>query len=67
MFTGRDAIRKSLLVLGEKISVSGHAPVCLLICGGSALNLSGLITRTTEDVNVWRQWTPIPAGSISRI
>jgi len=51
MFTSAEAIRRSLLALGEKVSRSGHAPICVLICGGSALNLSGLITRTTEDVD----------------
>jgi len=51
MFTGAEAIRQSLLVLGQKISRSGRGRVCVVICGGSALNLSGLIARTTEDVD----------------
>jgi hypothetical protein len=51
MFSGAAAIRRSLQVLGEKVSRAGREPICVMVCGGSALNLSGLITRTTEDVD----------------
>jgi hypothetical protein len=51
MFAGAEAIRRSLDALGAEIARSGREKICVLICGGSALSLSGLIERTTEDVD----------------
>lgn len=49
--TGEDAL-KALTALGRKIDERGTKPVSLLICGGSALNISGLVARATADVDV---------------
>lgn len=49
--TGEDAL-KALTALGRKIDERGTEPVSLLICGGSALNISGLVARATADVDV---------------
>lgn len=49
--TGEDAL-EALAALGRKLENCGKEPVALLICGGSALNISGLLTRATADVDV---------------
>jgi len=51
MFADAGDIRRCLRSLGEKLSLGGHPSVSVLICGGSALNLSGLVSRTTGDVD----------------
>jgi len=42
----------ALAALGHKLDDRGSAPVSLLMCGGAALNISGLLTRLTADVDV---------------
>lgn len=49
--TGEDAL-EALAALGRKLEKRGTGPVSLLICGGSALNISGLLARATADVDV---------------
>lgn len=49
--TGEQALA-ALAALGRKLDERGTAPVSLLMCGGAALNISGLLTRLTADVNV---------------
>jgi hypothetical protein len=49
--TGDDAL-EALAALGAKMETHGAKPVSLLICGGAALNISGLLTRATADVDV---------------
>lgn len=49
--TGEDAL-EALTVLGRKLETRGTQPISLLICGGAALNISGLLTRATADVDV---------------
>ncbi len=49
--TGEDAL-EALAAFGRKLENRGTEPVSLLICGGSALNISGLLTRATADVDV---------------
>jgi hypothetical protein len=41
-----------LAALGHKLDECGTEPLCLLMCGGAALNISGLLTRLTADVDV---------------
>jgi hypothetical protein len=49
--TGEQALA-ALAALGHKLDERGTAPVSLLMCGGAALNISGLLTRLTADVDV---------------
>lgn len=42
----------ALGALGHKLDERGTVPVSLLMCGGAALNISGLLTRLTADVDV---------------
>ena len=42
----------ALAALGHKLDERGTMPVSLLMCGGAALNISGLLTRLTADVDV---------------
>lgn len=43
---------QALAALGRKLEERGHQRISLLICGGAALNISGLLTRATADVDV---------------
>lgn len=49
--SGEDAL-EALAALGAKLETRGARPVSLLICGGAALNISGLLTRATADIDV---------------
>ena len=51
MFANARAIRECLQRLGQQLDPEAHPAVIVLICGGSALNLSGLLSRTTADVD----------------
>lgn len=51
MFTGAGSIRGCLGKLGDLLEKREAPPVTVLICGGSALNLSGLLARTTADID----------------
>lgn len=42
----------ALSVLGEHMEYTATEPVEIVICGGSALQALGLITRTTRDIDV---------------
>lgn len=42
-----------LSALGEQLSFSGGGPYGLAVCGGTALNVLGLVIRTTRDVDVF--------------
>lgn len=39
--------------LGEQLAFSGGGPYDLAVCGGSALNVLGLVIRTTRDIDVF--------------
>jgi len=51
MFDSAGSIRESLKKLGVLLDKRKLPEVTVLICGGAALNLSGLLTRTTADVD----------------
>jgi hypothetical protein len=42
-----------LSALGEQLAYSGGGPYDLAVCGGTALNVLGLVTRTTRDIDVF--------------
>ena len=39
--------------LGEQLAFSGGGPYDLAVCGGFALNVLGLVIRTTRDIDVF--------------
>lgn len=47
-----DNITEVLNSLGKQIGAHGGTPLCLVVCGGTALNALGLVCRTTKDVDV---------------
>ncbi len=51
MFSGAGEIRECLETLGALLDRHASDSVTVLVCGGSALNLSGLVARTTADVD----------------
>lgn len=52
MFTGKDIIEKVLMALSEQLEAEGAGMVELVVCGGAALNILGLVRRTTKDIDV---------------
>lgn len=51
-FTSGEDVREALSALGRKLADEKRPKITLLICGGAALSISGLLTRTTSDVDV---------------
>jgi hypothetical protein len=52
MFQDKTEIEKILSALGELLDSMNAAIPELIVCGGSALNVLGLVNRTTKDVDV---------------
>ena len=52
MFKTQGEVNEILSALGQQLTEISKEPIDLLICGGSALNALGLITRATKDVDV---------------
>ena len=52
MFQGEKDIERVLSALGEQLDILAEQPVELLVCGGSALNVLGLVQRATKDVDI---------------
>jgi hypothetical protein len=52
MFQDNKAIEKILSALGEQLEATDAIVPELVVCGGSALNVLGLVSRTTKDVDV---------------
>lgn len=51
-FGSKEQVDRVLAALGEILAASKSPHVDLLVCGGSALNALGLVTRPTKDVDV---------------
>ena len=49
--TGRAAIERALTAVGERLAHAG-APCSIVVLGGAAINLLGLVDRPTRDVDV---------------
>ncbi len=45
-------IERTLHLLAERLAFAGAPPTTLLVAGGSALAVLGLVTKTTKDVDV---------------
>jgi hypothetical protein len=45
-------LEKAFTLLDGRLRLSGQDPIHIVVCGGSALILTGLVKRTTRDVDV---------------
>lgn len=52
MFANKQAIQEALSRTGRRLALADAGEFALLVCGGSALNLAGIIQRPTRDVDV---------------
>ena len=52
MFHSEKDVDAILTALGEQLEHAIKEPIELLVCGGSALHILGLVKRTTKDVDV---------------
>ena len=52
MFQNQKDVENILSALGEQLESLLDNPVELLVCGGSALNVLGLVRRATKDVDI---------------
>lgn len=50
-----DDTEKLLHGLGEQLELLDSPEVSLVVCGGSALNVTGLVSRTTKDIDILGQ------------
>lgn len=58
-----ETLVESLTLLGEILDVEKAAPAHLVVVGGSALLVAGIVSRTTQDVDVIAE-RGIPEGEI---
>ena len=59
-----EKIEKSLKLLGELLDRRQLSPLQLIVCGGSSLIVTGLVSRTTRDVDVLGTISPSSDGSL---
>ena len=52
MLSNKSEIDRILNALGEQLAAMTDEPIDVVVCGGSALNALGLISRTTKDVDI---------------
>ncbi|MCG3205086.1 MAG: hypothetical protein KCHDKBKB_01803 [Elusimicrobia bacterium] len=52
MFHNESEVNKALSALGDQFADKNQVHIDLVVCGGSALNALGLVSRTTKDVDV---------------
>lgn len=52
MFEDQKDVKLILAALGEQLESLLDKPIELLVCGGSALNVLGLVRRATKDVDI---------------
>lgn len=48
----KELLHTSLKLLNERLEINNSAPIKIVVCGGSALIASNLISRTTKDVDI---------------
>ncbi len=58
----RAGIERALVLLAERLAFDDAPPTTLLVAGGSALTVLGLVAKTTKDVDVIALVTRIDAG-----
>ena len=52
MLRSAETIERLLRALGEKMDLSKTQPLGLVVCGGAALNVAGIVSRPTIDIDV---------------
>jgi hypothetical protein len=67
MFRDQKDVETILSALGEQLEEIASKPLELLVCGGSALNVLGLVQRATKDVDVLAYVNRNTAGEVSFI
>lgn len=67
MFRDQKDVETILSALGEQLEEIVSEPLELLVCGGSALNVLGLVQRATADVDVLAYVNRNTAGEVSFI
>jgi len=65
MFQDQKDVETILSALGEQLKALAEQPIELLVCGGSALNVLGLVQRATKDVDVLAYVKRSKTGDIS--
>jgi hypothetical protein len=48
----KEQLDEALTLLGNKLELGHAETACLVVCGGSSLIITGLVDRTTKDVDV---------------
>ncbi len=48
----RDKLNEALTLLGRRLELKNSPPLDLIVCGGSALIIAGIVSRTTKDVDI---------------
>lgn len=51
-FFNLEKLNTALLLLNERLEVLNSQPINLVVCGGSALIVTKLVNRTTQDIDV---------------
>ncbi len=64
MFQDKKEIEKILSALGEQLDELNAVVPELVVCGGSALNILGFVSRTTKDVDIVAFAERLSNGSI---
>ena len=64
MFQDKTEIEKILTALGEQLDAARAVIPELVVCGGSALNILGFVSRTTKDVDVVAFAKSLPNGNM---
>ncbi len=67
MFRDQKGVETILSALGEQLGEIASKPLELLVCGGSALNVLGLVQRATKDVDVLAYVNRNTEGEVSFI
>jgi hypothetical protein len=65
MFRNQKDVETMLAALGEQLEGLLNEPIEIIVCGGSALNVLGLVQRATEDVDILAYVVRNTKGSVS--
>jgi hypothetical protein len=65
-FENVDAIHGALQRLGKRLLYDYADPISLVVCGGSALNVLNIASRTTRDIDVLATVEETPKGVVLR-
>ena len=63
--TGSGDVEQALRLVGELLAAEGHE-YAVIILGGAALNLLGIVERTTADVDILAFATLVPTQPLTK-